>query len=82
MKVKWNFDFIDFVILYEETNDDLEIELDNIINITNPATWFKGSDYTKENIIKKHPSIRNIKLIELIEGKSTTNIINKIIKKN
>jgi rfaE bifunctional protein nucleotidyltransferase chain/domain len=81
-KMLINFDFIDFVILYEETNDDLEIELDNIMNIIDPVTWFKGSDYTRENIIKKHPSIRNIKLIELIEGKSTTNIINKIIKKN
>jgi rfaE bifunctional protein nucleotidyltransferase chain/domain len=74
-----HFDFIDIIILYEETNDDLENELDYIINIVNPYIWFKGNDYNKECILKKHPCLKNIKLIDLVEGKSTTNIINKII---
>jgi len=74
-----NFDCINKIILYEETDNVLETELDNIINIVNPETWFKGSDYTKEDIFKKHPSLKNIKLIDIIEGKSTTNIINKIL---
>jgi rfaE bifunctional protein nucleotidyltransferase chain/domain len=73
-----NFDFIDILIIYDETDDDLEIELDNIMNIVNPNCWFKGNDYKKEDILKKHPSLKNIELIHLIEGKSTTNIINKI----
>ena len=73
-----HYDFIDLIILYNEINDEYEIELDNIINIINPDTWFKGNDYTKENILKKHPSLKNIELINLIEGKSTTNIVNKI----
>jgi rfaE bifunctional protein nucleotidyltransferase chain/domain len=74
-----NYTFIDYVILYNETNDILESELDNIMNIINPITWFKGSDYKKEEIIKKHPNLKNIKLFDLIEDKSTTNIIKKII---
>jgi len=74
-----NFNFIDYVILYEEIDDKLEIELDNIINIINPNIWFKGSDYTKDDILLKHPSLKNIILINLIKGKSTTNIIKKIL---
>jgi rfaE bifunctional protein nucleotidyltransferase chain/domain len=73
-----HYDFIDTIVLYDEVNDELEIELDNIINIINPHTWFKGSDYTKEEIIKKHPILKNIKLFDLVHGKSTTNIIKKI----
>jgi rfaE bifunctional protein nucleotidyltransferase chain/domain len=76
-----HYDFIDLIILYDEINDDYQTELDNIINIINPDIWFKGSDYTKEDISKKHPSLKNIELINLIEGKSTTNIINKINNK-
>jgi D-beta-D-heptose 7-phosphate kinase/D-beta-D-heptose 1-phosphate adenosyltransferase len=74
-----HYDFIDIIILYEEINNDLEIELDNIMNIVNPDTWFKGADYKEEEIFKKHPSLKNIKLFNLIDGKSTTNIIKKII---
>jgi D-beta-D-heptose 7-phosphate kinase/D-beta-D-heptose 1-phosphate adenosyltransferase len=73
-----HYDFIDLIILYDEINDEYETELDNIMNIINPQVWFKGTDYTKENILLKHPSLRNIELIDLIQGKSTTNIINKI----
>jgi rfaE bifunctional protein nucleotidyltransferase chain/domain len=74
-----NYTFIDYIILYNETNDILECELDDIMNIINPTTWFKGSDYKKEEIIKKHPCLKNIKLFDLVNGKSTTNIIKKII---
>jgi D-beta-D-heptose 7-phosphate kinase/D-beta-D-heptose 1-phosphate adenosyltransferase len=74
-----HYDFIDNIILYEEINNELEIELDNIMNIINPDTWFKGSDYNEEEILKKHPSLKKIKLFDVITGKSTTNIIKKII---
>jgi rfaE bifunctional protein nucleotidyltransferase chain/domain len=73
-----SYSFIDYVILYDETNDVLESELDNIMNIITPDTWFKGSDYKKEDILQKHPSLKNIKLFDLVNGKSTTNIIKKI----
>lgn len=73
-----HFDFIDLLILYDEINDALESELDNLINIITPSVWFKGTDYKKEDIFKKHPSLKNIQLIDFVEGKSTTNIIKKI----
>lgn len=71
-------DFVDKIILYDETNDELELELDKIMNIVKPNIWFKGKDYTEQEIRKKHPSLKNIILIDLIENKSTTNIIKKI----
>jgi D-beta-D-heptose 7-phosphate kinase/D-beta-D-heptose 1-phosphate adenosyltransferase len=74
-----HYDFIDIIILYDETNDELESELDNIMNIVKSYIWFKGSDYNKQDILKKHPNIKNIQLFDLIKGKSTTNIIQKII---
>ena len=73
-----HYDFIDIIILYDEMNDELESELDNIMNIIKPCVWFKGSDYNKEDILKKHPNLKNIQLFNLIKGKSTTNIIKKI----
>ena len=72
-----HYDFIDHIILYEEIDDNNEKELDNIMSIVNPEIWFKGSDYNMEQIFKKHPILKKIKIIELEEGKSTTNIINK-----
>ena len=72
-------DCIDYIILYDEVDDRLEIELDNIMNILKPAVWFKGSDYCKSEIMKKHPGLTRIELIDNIEGKSTTNIIKKIL---
>ena len=76
-----NYEFIDYIILYDEINDEFESELDNIMNIIQPYLWFKGSDYKKDEILKKHPNLKNIQLFNLVDGKSTTNIINKIIKK-
>jgi bifunctional ADP-heptose synthase (sugar kinase/adenylyltransferase) len=65
-------------ILYDEINDSLESELDNIMQMIDPCIWFKGSDYNKEEVLKKHPSLKNIILFDLVEGKSTTTIVNKI----
>jgi len=73
-----NYNFIDIIILYEESNDQLESELDNIINMVNPDIWFKGGDYNKTDIISKHPGLKKIILHKLTQGKSTTNLINKI----
>lgn len=74
-----HFDFIDKIILYDEINDENEIELDNIMNIVQPDIWFKGKDYNEQQIRKKHPSLKDIVLIDLIENKSTTNIVKKIL---
>ena len=72
------YSFIDKLILYEETDDLNEVELNNIINIISPSTWFKGSDYKKHEILKKHPALKNIILIDLIDNISTTLIVNRI----
>ena len=70
--------YVDYVILYNEIDSNLEKELDNIMNIINPDFWFKGDDYKEEDIIVKHPSLKQIILFENIKYKSTTNIVNKI----
>jgi bifunctional ADP-heptose synthase (sugar kinase/adenylyltransferase) len=70
--------FIDYVILYDETDNAYEKELDNIMLMIQPDVWFKGSDYTERGIRGKHPSLKRIVLFNNLENKSTTNIINKI----
>jgi rfaE bifunctional protein nucleotidyltransferase chain/domain len=69
--------FINYVILYDETDNTYEKELDNIMLIIKPDIWFKGSDYTESEIRAKHPSLKRIVLFENIKNKSTTNIISK-----
>ena len=68
------------IILYDEENIEKETTLNQIMDIVKPLYWTKGSDYTIDDIIKKHPTI-NIKLIDNIPNISTTNIINNIINK-
>jgi rfaE bifunctional protein nucleotidyltransferase chain/domain len=70
--------FIDYVILYDETDNAYEKELDNIMLMIQPDVWFKGSDYTERGVRGKHPSLKRIILFDNLENKSTTNIISKI----
>jgi rfaE bifunctional protein nucleotidyltransferase chain/domain len=70
--------YVDYIVLYDEVNIEKEETLDDIINILDPLYWTKGTDYTTDDILKKHPTIRNIELFDQINNKSTTNIINKI----
>ena len=72
--------YVDYIILYEETDIKKEETLDNIMNIVHPDYWTKGDDYTENGIREKHPSLKHIILIPNIKDKSTTNIIKKIIK--
>jgi rfaE bifunctional protein nucleotidyltransferase chain/domain len=71
--------YVDYVILYNEQNIATEQTLGNIMQIIDPYLWVKGTDYKIEEILKKHPYLKNIKLIDNIENKSTTKIIEKII---
>ena len=71
--------FIDYIILYDEIDNITEKELDNIMNILKPDYWFKGTDYTEEQIRIKHPTLKNIQLFDNISNVSTTCIINKIV---
>jgi rfaE bifunctional protein nucleotidyltransferase chain/domain len=73
--------FVDYIILYDETDIQKETSLDTIMKIVDPFCWTKGSDYIVSDILYKHPFLKNIQLINNIENKSTTNIINKISKK-
>jgi len=72
--------YVDYIILYDEEDIEKEKTLDDIMKIVNPSVWVKGSDYTKEGILAKHPHLRSIELIPLVEHKSTTNIVNKILE--
>lgn len=82
LRLLTSLNFIDYVILYDEINNESEIELDNIINILNPDTWFKGNDYDVKNIISKHPSIKKVMLFDNVLNKSTTNTIKQILLEN
>lgn len=73
--------YVDYIILYNEENICSEQTLGEIMQIVDPYLWVKGSDYNIEEILKKHPYLKNIKLINNIENKSTTNIVKKILNK-
>ena len=78
-----NIPYIDYIIPYNEllTNNNEEI-LDFYINLIKPDIWTKGSEYDTTKILNLHPSLKTIKLINLEETKSTTNIVNKIINQH
>ena len=69
--------FVDAVILFGEPTP-LEI-----ITALKPNILVKGNDYTIENIVGADVVLKNggeVKTIELVEGYSTTKIIDKILK--
>lgn len=70
--------YVDYIVLYNEEDIENEGTLGNIMKIVDPLYWVKGSDYTIEQIQKKHPYLKNIKIVPLIEKISTTNLIKKI----
>jgi D-beta-D-heptose 7-phosphate kinase/D-beta-D-heptose 1-phosphate adenosyltransferase len=69
--------FVDFVTVFDgETIEDL-------LRVSKPNTWVKGGDYTVDTLDPNEKKIaldNNCKIVILkeVEGKSTTNIINKI----
>jgi len=65
------FDFVDYIILFK---DDTPF---NIINLLKPNILVKGADYNKDNIVGKD-IVENIIFFNLIQNKSSTNIINRI----
>jgi rfaE bifunctional protein nucleotidyltransferase chain/domain len=69
--------YVDYIILYDEQNIEKEETLGEIMKITSPEFWVKGSDYTENDIYLKHPYLNKIKLIKNIENKSTTKIVQK-----
>jgi len=70
--------YVDYIyVYYEILSNNNETELDKLMNIVMPDIWTKGSDYNPSDIYKKHLSLNKIEIIDRIDGKSTTNIINK-----
>jgi rfaE bifunctional protein nucleotidyltransferase chain/domain len=70
--------YVDYVVLYAESNIETEETLDQIMKTVRPAIWAKGDEYTEAKIREKHPSLEKIVLIPTVINKSTTNIIKKI----
>ncbi len=74
-RVMASLGFVDAVILFgEETPYEL-------IKAINPDILVKGDDYTVENIVGADIVMKNggeVKTISLVQGYSTTNVINKI----
>jgi len=71
------FSFIDYVVLFDE---DTPYEL---INVVQPNVLVKGNDYKVEDVVGYDIVQKNggtVQTIELTEGYSTTNIVNKIVK--
>jgi len=73
-----HINFIDYIILYNEIDNNTEKELDNIMNLLTPEYWFKGSDYEEHIVRSKHPTLKNICLLENVPNVSTTIIVSKI----
>jgi rfaE bifunctional protein nucleotidyltransferase chain/domain len=71
--------YVDYIVLYDEENIEKEETLGNIMKCVNPYCWVKGSDYTIDKIMEKHPYLNKVILIDNIKDKSTTNIIKTIV---
>ncbi len=69
-------DCIDYVVLFDE---DTPLEL---ISLLKPTVLVKGGDYTPEGVVGKdivESYGGRVELIQFVDGKSTTNIIEKIM---
>ena len=69
---------VDYVVLFEEKSPA------ELLEKIKPDYYTKGADYTLETLPEREVILRNnikVKFIDLVEGKSTTNIIGKINKK-
>jgi len=70
-----SIEYIDYIVVFDE---DTPL---NIIKEIKPDYLVKGSDYKDKKVVGSDFVIKNggaLVLIDLVEGKSTTNIINKI----
>lgn len=66
---------VDYVVLFDEDSPK------NLLDEMKPDVYTKGADYTMEtlpeaDIMKKNGT--RVEFIEFVDGKSTTNIINKV----
>ena len=70
------FEFVDFVVLFEEDNPA------DLIRILRPDIWVKGADYGHYKELPEYRALvetgGEVKLIPFVEGFSTTDIYKKI----
>lgn len=69
--------FVSAVVIFEEETPE------NLIKLIKPDVLVKGKDYSFDTIVGANHTIQNggqVVTIELIEGYSTSNIINNIVK--
>ncbi len=68
---------VDYVVLFDENSPR------NLLDEMKPDVYTKGADYTMETLPEADIMRKNgtrVEFISFVEGKSTTNIINKINK--
>ncbi len=68
--------YVDYVVLFEEKSPA------KLLEAIKPDIYTKGADYTLETLPERDVVLRNnikVEFIEFIQGKSTTNIINKCL---
>ena len=69
------FNFVDYVIIFDENSPAY------LLDRIKPDIYTKGADYTMDNLPEAPVVIKNnieVRFINFVEGKSTTNILNKI----
>ncbi len=67
---------VDYVVLFEEKSPA------KLLEDIKPDIYTKGADYTLETLPERDVVIRNdikVEFIEFVQGKSTTNVINKCL---
>ena len=70
--------FVDYVVIFDENTPE------NLLEEIKPNIYTKGADYTLETLSEASVVMKNggkVEFINLIEGKSTTNVIKKIEEK-
>lgn len=71
--------YVDYIVLYNETNLETEETLGTIMKVVKPHVWTKGNDYTIDAILAKHPYLSRVVLIPNVDDTSTTHIVRKIM---
>ena len=69
---------VDYVVIFEERSPA------ELLEKIKPDVYTKGADYTLETLPERDVVLRNnikVEFIDFVQGKSTTNVINKINSK-
>lgn len=70
--------FVDYVVVFDEDTPE------NLLDEIKPDVYTKGADYTLDTLPEAKTVLKNggrVEFINLVEGKSTTNVIKKIEQK-